>query len=520
MADDILKTLEGIVGKEKVKSDDLWRKIYGRDASYYSIEPECVVRPDTPEQVEQIIALAARNGKHITFRCGGTSLCGQTLGTGIICELRGGMRRSEVRDQGKRIWFEPGLTVREVNGILRPSHAKIGPDPASSRAAMMGGVLSNNLSGMEAGVKYNSYHTLSSIEFILPNGHRYDTSIDEDRKRFVETERELCDGLMKIRAEILADDETRNRIIKKYKIKNVTGYAMNSFVDFDNPVDIFSHLLIGSEGTLAYIVSGELFTQPLYDHYSSCLLYFEDVTKAGAQAHFLGESGALAVEMMDTRSLRASVPGMTFPDGQTALLIDYGANTNEELADKIASLRPQLQKLPGLSHLDDFTTTVAERARLWQIRDGVFPCVAGARIPGNAVILEDIVAPVEDLDKLVDGTQAVFKKHGYEGAIFGHARDGNIHPLVTPDIDSADANETFKRFMEDLVETVLKLDGSLKGEHGTGRAMAPFVSREWGDKIYDMMKRIKKLADPDGILNPGVIINDDPMAFIRPMKSH
>lgn len=517
----IIRTLENVLGKERVLSGKLWREIYSRDASYYSIMPECVVRPENAEQVRAVIAAASRQKLGVTFRSGGTSLCGQSLGQGIICELRTDMKHAEVRDGGRRIWFEPGLTVNDVNHLLRPHHHKIGPDPASSRAAMMGGVLANNSSGMEAGVRLNSYHTLHSIEFILANGHRYDTAIEADRKRFLDTERDLCRGLLEIRREILEDPETLNRIKRKYEIKNVTGYAMNSFVDFDDPVDIFSHLLIGSEGTLAYIVSGELDTVPVYDHYSSAMLYFKDVTAAGAQAHRLGQSGALAVEMMDYASLRASMPGAdSLMDGATAMLIDYGANSDEELLDRIRSLEPELRSLPGLLHMDSFTTTVAERARLWNIRDGVFPCVGGARIPGNAVILEDVVTHVEELDRLVEGVQSLFRKHGYNGAIFGHARDGNIHPLITPDLDDQREHDNFRSFMEDFVDTVLKLDGSLKGEHGTGRAMAPFVPREWGEKIYGMMRRVKQLADPGNTFNPGVIINDDPDAFIRPMKTH
>lgn len=136
--------LAAIVGKENVKDGGIWRGVYGRDASYYGIEPECVVRPRSAEEVEKIIKYASESGKHITFRSGGTSLCGQALGTGIVCEVRGNMRRAEVRDNGRRIWFEPGLTVNEVNRYLRSHHAKIGPDPASSSAAMMGGVLANN----------------------------------------------------------------------------------------------------------------------------------------------------------------------------------------------------------------------------------------------------------------------------------------------------------------------------------------------------------------------------------------
>lgn len=505
----------------QILATDLWREIYARDASYFNIKPLAVVRPENISQLANVLAVARQAGVSVTFRTAGTSLSGQTLGNGIICELRtGGWTGCEPRENGKKIWFEPGLTARQVNTILRDYMTKIGPDPASSDAAMMGGILGNNSSGMTAGVDHNSYHTLSSVEFMLADGSRYNSASEADRRRFESEQRRLCEGLMQIRAEIMNDDETREKIIRKYRIKNVTGYAMNAFVDFDNPMDIFIHALIGSEGTLAFIISAELNTVKLYSAYSSSLLYFSDVTTAAATAAELGSTGALAVEMMDYASLRSSMGLKSdLKPGTTAMLVDYGADSPEELAEKLSGIGPKIKNLKGLDHFGGFTQTVAERARLWQIRDGVFPCVAGVRVPGSAVILEDVAAPVESLDRLVEGVQRLFKQYGYDGAIFGHARAGNIHPLVTPDINSAHAVDNFKRFMEDFVSHVLSLDGSLKGEHGTGRAIAPFVEREWGEKIYSLMRRLKKLADPSATLNPGVIINGDPDAFIKPIKS-
>lgn len=515
-----MEQLRWFLRNDQILDTDLWREIYARDASYFNITPMCVLRPADTGQVQKIIQLAHETGTSITFRAGGTSLCGQTLGTGLICELRTNFTKYEVRQNGKKIWFEPGLTANQVNNILAPHHTHIGPDPASSAAAMMGGILNNNSSGMEAGVAHNSYHTLSSIEFILANGHRYNSASPTDRKRFADEERHLCRGLLDIRQKIMADDVMRNKIITKYQIKNVTGYAMNSFVDYSDPMDIFSHLLIGSEGTLAYIASAELDTLPLFTTYSSSLLYFPDVTTAAASAAWLGESGALAVEMMDYASLRSS-KGLAsdMPVGTTAMLIDYGADSPEEMAEKIASLRPQISKIKGLMHMDSFTNTVAARQHLWNIRDGVFPCVSGARIPGSTVILEDIAAPVAELDRLVEGMQQLFQRHGYQGAIFGHARDGNIHPLVTADMDTEKSLSNFSQFIDGMVSHVLSLNGSLKGEHGTGRAMAPFVSREWGNDIYALMRRVKQLADPTGILNPGVIINDNPDVYREDIKS-
>ncbi len=520
MKSDIIKCLKEILPEKIILDNDLWREIYARDASYFDVKPICVVRPSTPDQIREVILFANKNRIGVTFRAAGTSLSGQTVGPGIICELRTGWRKAQVRDSGRKIWFEPGLTASQINRLLRPYHSHIGPDPASSSAAMMGGILSNNSSGMTAGVEHNSYHTLVSVKFMLADGNIYDTAIPDDRKRFKDAERTLCKGLLDIRHRIMSDDSIRNRIIKKYSIKNVTGYSMNAFVDYDDPIDIFAHLLIGSEGTLAYIISAELKTLPLKSVYSSAMLYFSSVTLAAATAARLGESGAISVEIMDYDSLVSS-QGLKndMPHGTTAMLIDYGADSSDEMRHITETVRPLITDLPGIIHLDDFTSTVAERDRLWRIRDGVFPCVAGIRPPGSTVILEDVAAPVERLDKLVEGVLSLFEKHDYKGAVFGHAGAGNIHPLITSDMSDPARLDNFRRFMDGLVNHVLKLDGSLKGEHGTGRAIAPFVAREWGSEIYDMMKSVKRLADPTGIFNPGVIINEDPDAFIRPMKS-
>lgn len=516
---DLIRRLRGFLRKDQILDSDLWREIYARDASYFNIPPLVIVRPESVGEVQQLLAAAAAAGTGVTFRSGGTSLSGQAVNSGIICELRTAWKKYRVSDGGRRVWFEPGLTAAQVNQRLAPYHVHIGPDPASSSAAMMGGILANNSSGMSAGVEHNSYHTLASIEFLLPDGSRYNSASSDDRTRFERDRSDLCRGLMEIRREIIADPDTLERITRKYRIKNVTGYAMNAFVDFDNPMDIFAHLLIGSEGTLGYIVAGELNTLPLYSVYTSALLYFPTVVQAAASAAFLGQTGALAVELMDYASLRTAA-GMENDKapGTTAILIDYGASSSEEMQAIIADIEPKIRKIAGLESMEPFTTTVEARARLWRIRDGVFPCVAGARMPGSTVILEDVAAPVENLDALVEGIQKLFKANDYDGAIFGHARDGNMHPLITTPITSQDDIRRFRDYMDGLVEHVISLDGSLKGEHGTGRAVAPFVAREWGDKIYGYMKRLKTLVDPKGLMNPGVMINDDPECYLKPLK--
>ncbi|MGD0471882.1 MAG: FAD-binding and (Fe-S)-binding domain-containing protein [Candidatus Velthaea sp.] len=516
--------LEAAFPAEALKFDEIYRAVYGRDGSYFEYLPQAVVRVASAADVQSLLRIGRAQNVPITLRAGGSSLSGQTVGTGIIADQRFAFRASELRDDASKVWFEPGLTVLHLNAMLKPAGKKIGPDPASSQVAMMGGVLANNSSGMQAGTKFNAYNTLASIDFVLPNGNRYDTAKPEDRARFAACDPDIYRGLAALRDEVRADGALCARIARKYEIKNVSGYAINSFLDHDEPIDILAHLLIGSEGTLAYIASAVLFTVPIDVQQSSSLLFFHNVADAAAAVPALVKSGAAAIELMDIASLRSvigrpGVPGIvgSLPDGAAALLIDYHGADVAALAAAQAEAARTIALLRLLAQLP-FSTSMKERALLWTVRDGIFASVGGARKPGTTVILEDVAVAVESLDKLILGLQRLFEKYAYEGSIFGHASVGNIHFLVTDDMGDGARVAHFGRFMNDVVELVLTFDGSLKAEHGTGRAMAPFIKTEWGPQAYGVMQRLKVLIDPANLMNPGVMINDDPNVHLEHIK--
>jgi D-lactate dehydrogenase len=516
--------LEAAFPAQALKFDEIYRAVYGRDGSYFEYHPQAVVRVASVADVQNLLRIGSAEHVPITLRAGGSSLCGQTVGTGIIADQRFCFRASELREEGRKVWFEPGLTVLQLNAMLKPAGKKVGPDPASSQVAMMGGVLANNASGMQAGTKYNAYKTLASIEFVLPNGNRYDTAKPGDRARFGRDDAAIADGLAALRDEVRANGELTARIRRKYEIKNVSGYAINSFIDHDEPIDILAHLLIGSEGTLAYIASAELFTVPIAAEQSSTLLFFHNVVEAAAAVPALVDSGAAAIELMDIASLRSVIgrPGVpaivaALPDRAAALLVDCQGTDAGELALVQTHAAAVVATLPLLAQLP-FSTSAKERTLLWTVRNGIFASVGGARKPGTTVILEDIAVPVESLDKLILGLQRLFTKYAYDGAIFGHASVGNIHFLITDDMGDGARVAHFGLFMNEVVELVLTYDGSLKAEHGTGRAMAPFIKAEWGADAYGVMTRLKSLIDPTNLMNPGVIINDDPNVHLAHIK--
>ncbi len=524
---DLEKSLSQILSPERIKTRYIDRVSYGADAGFYFLLPKAVVKPVSEQEIISLFLFSHSNNIPLVFRTGGTSLSGQSITDGILVDLSQYWNNISVTDNGRLVRVQPGITGAMVNAWLRKYQRKIGPDPSSITAAMIGGILSNNSSGMCCGVALNAYHTTQHIRFILPDGKTFSTESNEDYSRFERECKNIFNELRSIRSEILSNPELQHRIRKKYTTKNTVGYSLNSFIDHEHPLDIFAHLLIGAEGTLAFIAEAVLQTVPDYTFKSTSLLYFPDVYAACAAIVPLKESGAEAVELMDRASLHAVelMPGMpaavkTLPESAAALLVEFQENSEELLNAKVNRF---LAQVPSLSLLSApiFTTDADEQAFLWKVRKGLFPAVGAVRKSGTTVILEDVAFPVEQLGGAIADLQDLFRKHHYNNAIiFGHAKDGNIHFVVTQTFNIDSEVEHYDRFIRDVVELVVnKYDGALKAEHGTGRNMAPFVEAEWGGDAYKIMRRLKNCIDPRYLLNPGVIINDDANGHIHHLKT-
>ena len=255
-------------------------------------------------------------------------------------------------------------------------------------------------------------------------------------------------------------------------------------------------------------------------------LLFPDLHAACAAIIPLRDAGAAALELLDRASLRSveNQPGVpasfkTLADGAAALLVEFHGREESVRADLE---RQALSTASGLQLLEPahFTHDPIEQAMMWKIRSGTFPSVGAVRKRGTTVLIEDVAFPIESLaDAAVDLTK-LFARHGYDEAIiFGHAKDGNLHFVITQSFNDQAAVDRYERFIDDVVELVVrKYDGALKAEHGTGRNMAPFVEAEWGPEAKAVMAKLKALVDPWSLLNPGVIINDDPKGHLADLK--
>ncbi len=495
------------------------------DASHYALTPTVVVRPETAAEVGQLFRISHDEKIGMTFRSGGTSLSGQGISSGLLIDTRRKFKEIEVLDEGMRVRVQPGATIKQVNIALAKFGRKLGPDPASEIACTVGGVVANNSSGMACGTEFNTYATLDSLTLVLPSGTVIDTGTSDADEHLRVVEPELYAGLANLRNRILANGNSIEKISKLYAIKNTMGYSLNSFVDYSRPIDILGHLIVGSEGTLAFIAEVTFRTVPLLQKMATGLLIFDTLADATRALPSLKESQAAVIELLDTASLRVAqhehmadtvLAGVSFQE-HAALLVEYQASTQDVLDAQVAFAHGVFAQLPVSNA--QLSTSAVIRNELWRARKGLYAAVAGNRPSGTSAILEDIAVPMGALHETTMALSTLFQRHHYEGSvIFGHAKDGNLHFLLNERFDQPELLKRYQDFTEDLVSLVLSHEGSLKAEHGTGRIMAPYVRRQCGDELYEVMIEVKRLCDPKNLLNPGVLINDNELAHIQDIK--
>ena len=521
-----LRDTERLIPQDRRFTDALSTLAFGTDASFYRLIPKLVVRVESEDEVVELLRLARRDNVSVTFRAAGTSLSGQAISDSVLIVLGDNWNAKEIRGQGTQIRLQPGVIGAQANAWLAPYGRKIGPDPASINACKIGGIVANNASGMCCGTAQNTYHTLAGMRVVLADGTRIDTEDAANVAAFRQSHSALLEQLATLARETRANTELAAKIRHKYRLKNTTGLSLNALVDFDDPLDILSHLLVGSEGTLGFISSVTYDTVIDHPNKASALIVFPDVETCCTAVTVLKSQPVSAVELLDRRSLRSvqDKPGMPafvqqLSANACALLIESRAATQTLLHEQLAHIMGSLSAFPVEKQVD-FTEDPVENAKLWAIRKDTFSAVGAVRKTGTTVIIEDVTFPVEQLAIGVNRLIELFDKHHYDEAIlFGHALEGNLHFVFTQGFNSPEEVARYQAFMDDVAQLVaVEFGGSLKAEHGTGRNMAPFVELEWGSDAYQLMWSLKRLLDPQGILNPDVVLSDDPQIHLKHLK--
>jgi len=520
------RSLAAFIPAPRIITDPLRLLAWGTDASFYRMIPAIAVVVESEDEVVRLLSTCAQHAAPVTFRAAGTSLSGQAITDSVLMLLGDHWRGCWVGDGAETITLQPAVVGATANARLAPFDRKIGPDPASIDAAMIGGIAANNASGMCCGTAQNSYHTLEGIRVILADGTLLDTRDAASRSTFLQNKHELVRDLAALARSARDDPFLAERIRRKFRMKNTTGYSLNALVDFDDPIDILAHLMIGSEGTLGFISEVTYRTVPEYANKASALILFNDLETACGAVVRLKRAPVVAVELADRAALRSveDKPGLPEslrslgPDA-AALLVETRAADGATLATHLRAIGEALMGI-GTAEPVRFSTDAQECARLWGVRKGMFPSVGAMRNVGTTVIIEDVAFPVERLAEATLHLQQLLAAHGYADAIiFGHALEGNLHFVFTQDFNSASEIERYRGFMDALCHMVVgTYDGSLKAEHGTGRNIAPFVELEWGTQAFELMRAIKRLLDPHALLNPGVVLNEDPEAHLKHLK--
>ena len=497
-----------VIPANRIFTDPLRCLAWGTDAGFYRLVPKIVIITDNENEVSRLLQISAKYKVPVTFRAAGTSLSGQSVSDSVLIVAGKNWDDFSISADGTRIVLQPGVVGSKVNDYLRPYNRKFGPDPASIKSCMVGGIVMNNASGMSCGTYANSDRMLLSAKIVFADGTVLNTSDQQCRNDFHHTHKHMLDAISSLRDEVRADADLTERIRRKYSIKNVTGLNILPFLLYDDPIEILLHLLVGSEGTLAFVSEVTMATLPLEPLQANAMIYFKDVAEAARAVITMKDLKVSAAELLDKRSLASVNAGEI--EGLTAVLTQTIAQNQHELAANVAEITKALEGFDTYGKVT-FTTDPEEYGRYWSIRSGIFPTVGGMRQPGTTCLIEDVAFHIEDLAEAVTDLSALLEKYGYlDSCIYGHALEGNFHFIINQSFATDDDVRRYKEMINDVVALVVdKYDGSLKAEHGTGRNMAPYVEYEWGSKAFEVMKKVKKIFDPQNLLNPGVIFNDD-----------
>ena len=555
-----LKEISRFIPRKRIYTDELHRMAWGVDAGFYRLVPQIVVFPENEKEVSRLLAVAHRLNVPVTFRAAGTSLSGQAISDSVLIVIGNKWERYSVSPDTQCVFagimedhpfashtitMQPGIVGERVNEILKPYGRKFPPDPASVKSAMVGGIVMNNASGMNCGTHANSAKIIQAARIVFSDGTILDTGDPNSRLSFMLNKPGFITAIKSLRRRVHKNTQLVERIHQKYAIKNVMGLNIEPFITHKDPYDILLRLLVGSEGTLAFISQVTMKTEYDLPYKASAMLYFDDIREACravvAMKNLRNKEGDWIVkgaELLDSKSLASISPpdplskreGETSPPGLlskregrgrdlTAVLAETKASTSQELQENIDHITGILQTFKTATPVY-FTDKVDEYSKYWAIRSGIFPSVGGMRRPGTTTLIEDVAFHIADLPEATADLQDLLAKHGYDDAcIYGHALEGNYHFIINQSFDTQEEIDRYEALMNDVVHLVVdKYDGSLKAEHGTGRNMAPFVEYEWGSEAFKIMKEVKNLFDPKGLLNPGVIFNSDPRCHLKHFK--
>ena len=502
---EIERRLKDLIDGE-VRFRKIDRILYSTDASNFQIVPIGVVIPRNREDVVKTVETAREFGVSVLPRGGGTGLAGQSLGYGIILDFSKYLNKViEVDRENKKAKVEPGIYLEQLNKHLKPDNLCFGPDPSTARVATVGGVIANNGTGAHS-ILYgmSGDHVLSS-EVILNDGSpcRLSPDPDESSARV----RKLGDQLAELRKKNL--DLIKEKFPKHFR--KASGYSLNYFLDEKfNP----AKLIASSEGTLGISTDFELNLVENPRSKGLLILQFNNLLRAIETVPTILKSSPSAVELIDgmlidlTRENRGYSHLLSFVKGnpEALLLVEFFGNDPDDVRKKLRDMDKYVEQ-KGWQCERDIAMDPEDQNKVWSLRKAGLGILMSNKSDFKPVpCIEDVSVPVDNLPKYVEDIQNILKKFGLKGGFYGHASAGCLHIRPLLNLKTKEGISRMKELESAALELALKYGGVMSGEHGDGIQRSYLNERLFGKELYDVMKDLKYIFDPDNIFNPGKVV--------------
>ena len=505
----------------EVRFDGVSRALYATDASVYQIVPAGIVIPKTRDDVVRTVQIARRHGVTITARGGGTSQAGQAIGAGLQLDTSKYFNRVlEVNVAERWAWIEPGVVLDELNATLRPHGLRFAPDISTASRATVGGMIANNSSGARSVMYGKTIDHVIEQHVVLADG-----STAHFRPLDAAALEQACQGSTLeancYRTVRQLAESCRDEIDRRFPkvLRRVGGYNLDEFVDPAKPFNL-AKIVVGSEGTLALVVAARVKLVPLPAAKAVLTIEFPALLDALGATPLILRHTPSAVEVMDKFILDHAKESPALDTLRRSILhTDPGALLCVEMYDDRAELLPpRLDALErelaaaGIACHCRRWLTVAEQARIWSLREAALGLSMAMKGDGKSLsFVEDTAVAPEKLRDYIERFLAIVRGHGTVAGVYAHASVGCLHVRPVVDMKTAAGVRLFETLANDVADLVLEFGGALSGEHGDGMVRGPFTEKMFGPALYEAFRTVKRTFDPDGLFNPGKIIDTPPL---------
>ncbi len=498
----------------KIFTDSIHKIAYSTDASAYRDVPYGVAYPETTADIQALIAEAKRLNSHLIPRAAGTSIAGQVVGSGIIVDIKKWNQILEVNKEEKWARVQPGVVRDELNIALKPYGLHFSPETSTSNRCCIGGMFGNNSCGTHSLVYGSTRHHVLACKGVLSDGSLFDTELLDESNPL----------LVKILSQLKGwanDPSVVAQIEEAFPDKSLRrrscGYAIDEAIE-DGKIDLCK-LLVGSEGTLAFITEIKVSLDPLPPAEKMVVCAHCDSLDKSFLANLVAlKHNPVAVELMDGKILELSFQNLEqkrnsfFVKGLPAALViaEFWGETREAI-DAQATAFEQAAKESGLVYT---CTRVygSDVAKVWDLRKAGLGVLSGMKGDAKPIgVIEDTAVAAERLPVYMTDFQEMLKRLGTSCVYYGHISTGELHLRPIINIKTAEGKKLFREVAFETAKLVKKHKGSLSGEHGDGRLRGEFIPLMYGDAVYQMMREVKQTWDPDGVFNMHKIIDTPPM---------